>query len=344
VKDARPECAGICRIASDIAKHGDSFGYQISILFLGDGPLVDAMKEAGIPAGVVSWTGTRHDLAGAWRAWRWLRKHPAQIAHLHYGARAVRGVCRLAGVRAIVQHMHGRIFEPTGASVSQMNLRSVDALIACSQSVADCFPGRQVDVIYSGIEAGAHPAAQMLTGPLKLGVLARLIPLKNVESVINATARLAKMGVEVQTEIAGSGPSEAALHDLIASLGIGNRVRILGWRNNTDELLASWDLLVIPSLEEGFPLSALEAMAAARPVVASRVGGLPELVVDGVTGRLVPPGDTDALVRCIAELAGDRQRLALMGNEGWKRVQRDFSVEEMARRTAAVYDRVLSNC
>jgi glycosyltransferase involved in cell wall biosynthesis len=149
------------------------------------------------------------------------------------------------------------------------------------------------------------------------------------------------MGIEVRAEIAGSGPSESALRDLVGSLGVAERVRFLGWQVDVDRLLASWDLLVIPSLEEGFPLSALEAMAAARPVVASRVGGLSELVVDGVTGRLVPPGDTEALVRCIAEMASDRRRLSLMGDEGWKRVRGHFSAELMARRTVELYDRLL---
>jgi glycosyltransferase involved in cell wall biosynthesis len=192
------------------------------------------------------------------------------------------------------------------------------------------------------VETGSHPPAPVASlGPLKLGVLARLIPLKNVESLIRTTAYLADMGIEVQTEIAGSGPSDSSLRDLVASLGVAERVRFLGWRTDVGRLLAAWDLLVIPSLDEGFPLSALEAMAAARPVVATRVGGLSELVVDGVTGRLVPPGDTDALVRCIAELAIDRQRLALMGIEGWKRVHESFSASRMARQTVELYDQIL---
>lgn len=342
LKDAQPECAGICRMIAGIQKYARGSGYEVSVLFLGEGPLVAAMRDAGISASAVSWTASRRDLAGGWRVWRWLREHSAQIAHLHHGGLSVRTVCRMAGVDAVVQHLHGRILEPSGASISQMDFRAVDAIIACSQAVADCLPGRHAEVIYAGVETNSHPLATPApTGPLKLGVLARLIPLKNVESVINATALLAGIGIEVQAEIAGSGPSESALRDLVISLGVADRVRFLGWRGDVDKLLASWDLLVIPSLEEGFPLSALEAMAVARPVVASRVGGLSELVVDGVTGRLVPPGDTDSLVRSIAELASDRQRLARMGDEGWKRVRTHFSVELMARRTAELYDRLL---
>ncbi|HEY1803090.1 MAG TPA: glycosyltransferase family 4 protein [Terracidiphilus sp.] len=223
-----------------------------------------------------------------------------------------------------------------------MNFRALDAVVACSQAVADCIPERSADVIYTGVEPTSHPTAVSPRGPLKLGALARLIPLKNIESLIDATGRLAGMGIDVQTEIAGSGPLDSALRDRIAHLGVQDRVHMLGWRTDVDKLLASWDLLVIPSLEEGLPLSALEAMAAARPVVASRVGGLPELIVDGVTGKLVPLGDTDALVGCLAELASDRQRLARMGSEGLKRVREYFSEEIMARRTTQLYDRVLN--
>ena len=342
LENAQPQCSGICRMIADIAKYARGSGYETSVLFLGEGPLVATMRDAGISASAVSWTAGRRDLAGAWRVWRWLREHPAQIAHLHHGGRSVRTVCRKAGVAAVVQHVHGRITEPSGASISPLDFRAVDAVIACSQAVADCLPGLHVEVIYAGVETSSHPPATVpAVGPLKLGVLGRLIPLKNVESLIQATARLADMGIEVQTEIAGSGPSESSLRDLVASLGVAERVRFLGWRTDVGRLLAAWDLLVIPSLEEGFPLSALEAMAAARPVVASRVGGLSELVVDGVTGRLVPPGDTDALVRCIAELAIDRQRLALMGGEGWKRVHGLFSASRMARQTVELYDRLL---
>ncbi len=343
LKDAQPECSGICQVIAGIAKYARRSGYEISVLFLGEGPLIAAMRDAGIPANAVSWTADRSDLAGAWRVWRWLREHTANIAHLHHGGLSVRAVCRFAGVGSVVQHLHGRILEPSGASISQMDFRSLDAIIACSQAVADCLPGRHAEVIYAGVETGSHaPATVTPIGALKLGVLARLIPLKNVESVIHATARLAATGIEVRTEIAGSGPSESSLRELVSGLGVADRVRFLGWRKDVDRLLASWDLLVVPSLEEGFGLSALEAMAAARPVVASRVGGLSELVVDGVTGILLPPGDTDALVRCIAQLATDRRRMALMGNEGWKRARTHFSVEVMAERTTELYDRLLN--
>jgi glycosyltransferase involved in cell wall biosynthesis len=301
------------------------------------------MKDADISSSAVSWSLNRRDLAGAWRVWRWLREHPADVAHVHHGGVMLRLLCRMAGVSAVVQHVHGRIVESNGDSIAKLNLRAADAVIACSNAVAECFPQGRAEVIYAGLETGARPHAPATSeGPLKLGVLGRLIPLKNVEGLINAVAHLAARGIDVRVEVAGSGPSESSLRELVASLGIADRVRFLGWRVDVDRLLSSWDALVMPSLEEGFPLSALEAMAAARAVVASRVGGLGELVVDGVTGYLLPAGDTGALADCIAELACNRQRLATMGDAGWERAHGLFSAARMAQQTVQVYDRLLS--
>jgi glycosyltransferase involved in cell wall biosynthesis len=99
---------------------------------------------------------------------------------------------------------------------------------------------------------------------------------------------------------------------------------------------------VIPSRDEGFGIAALEAMARARPVLGFSVGGLPEVVLDGVTGALVPPEDQDALVRRLAEFSNDRVALAALGQEGWRRANTDFSVETMAQHTAELYDRLLN--
>jgi glycosyltransferase involved in cell wall biosynthesis len=302
------------------------------------------MKIAGIPAKTIAWTGRRSDPAGAWKVWSWLRKHPAQIVHLHHGGLATRAVCRMAGARVVVQHVHSRILESDGTSASRLRFRMADAVIANSRAVADCLRGFPAEVIYPGVETESNsPIAVMRTSrSLKIGVLSRLVPLKNVEAVIRAAARLLARGIDVRVEIAGSGPLESSLHDLIASLKVKESVKLLGWQVGVRELLNSWDLLVVPSLEEGFGFSALEAMAAARPVLASKVGGLSELVVDGLTGRLVAPGDTDALVDCIADFALNREQLALMGSEGWKRAQIHFSTDLMARRTAELYGRLLN--
>jgi glycosyltransferase involved in cell wall biosynthesis len=343
IKSAQPECTGIVRLVTCLARHSERFGYNVSVLFLGDGPLIEPLREAGIRASAIPWSASRSDLAGAWRVWQWLRKNPAAIVHVHHGGMSVRILCSMAGARAVVQHLHSRIIEPDGSSISHLSFRGADAVVACSQAVADCVLESRPEVIYSGVETGSDPPSSPdCGGPLIVGVLTRLIPLKNVEAAIKAAACLAEHQIDVQVEIAGTGPSEPVLRELARSLKVAQRVRFLGWQTDIQSLLKRWDVLVVSSLEEGLPVSVLEAMAAARPVVASRIGGLGELVVDGVTGMLVAPDDTDALVASLANLACDRQKLILMGRAGWKRAHEHFSAELMARRTTELYDRLLN--
>jgi glycosyltransferase involved in cell wall biosynthesis len=235
------------------------------------------------------------------------------------------------------------VLEPDLSSVSKLRFRGADAVIACSRSVADHLSGCNPEVIYAGVETGdSAPAGPPQTGPIRLGVLSRLVPLKRIEAVVEVTARLAAMGIDVQTEICGKGPSEPGLRSLTEKLGMTERVRFLGWREDVGDLLASWHLVVLPSMTEGLGLAVLEAMAAGRTAVASRVGGLRELVVDGITGKLVPPGDTGALVECIAELARDRERLELMGAAAWERAHTHFSNDLMVQKTTGLYEHLLS--
>jgi glycosyltransferase involved in cell wall biosynthesis len=342
VKSAGPECTGICRIIMSLAEYSKPHGYDVSVLFLSSGPLRAQMLAARISAHAISWNGTCQDIVGAVRVFFWLRRNRPKIVHLHWGGRMVRAICRLAGAGVVVEHIHGRINENTGDIPTNLSFPWVNAVVACSNAVATSVSSHRPEVIYAGIEV--NPAPQSLTdhtGPLRVGVLSRLTPIKNVEAVIQAAAQLRDLGVEIQVNIAGSGPSDIALRNIVSELNVADRVCFLGWREDIPELLSSWDLLVMPSLDEGFPLSVLEAMAAARPVLASRVGGLPEIVLDGVTGYLIPPKDTEALVHHITELANDRVRLAEMGQAGWKRAQAEFSVQNTAIHMAHFYDRLL---
>lgn len=341
VKNAQPECTGICRIVAGLARHAGEYGYEVRMLFLGDGPLTGEMRAEGIAAEVVPWSAGAADAAGALQVGRWLRRQSAEIVHWHHGGAAARMLARTAGAR-VVGHLHGLAPAEDRATALKARFRGADAMLACSAAVAASFPMARAEVVYAGVETDARmPDGREGSGALRLGVLGRLIPLKNVDVAIGAVARLAGRGVDVELEIAGEGECEAELRALAKALHVEGRVRFLGWRADVRLLLATWDVLVMPSREEGFPLAALEAMAAARPVVASRVGGLTELVVDGVTGLLVAVGDTDALAACLAELAADREALQRMGVTAWERAHVEFSNARMAREICAVYDRLL---
>ena len=168
-----------------------------------------------------------------------------------------------------------------------------------------------------------------------VGTIGRLHEQKGHEYLVSAMARLAATGHRVCAFVVGYGPLEARLQRRIGELGLAERVRLLGYRTDVERLLAAMDLFVLPSLWEGMPNALLEAMAMGLPVVATRVDGNVDLVVDGKTGMLVPTEDVDSLAQAIGQLADDRELARSMGRCGRERVEREFS---LARSTDAYLD------
>ena len=167
---------------------------------------------------------------------------------------------------------------------------------------------------------------------------ARLEPQKGLPHLLDA----AMMVPDASFVVAGEGPDRAALEARIAALGLAGRVRLLGHRDDVRQLLAVADLFVLPSLNEGLPLSVLEAMGAGVPVVATSAGGTAEIVRDGVTGVLVPPGDAGALADAIRSLLSDRARSTRLAAAGRDLVGREHSASAMAAATARLYEDILA--
>lgn len=214
----------------------------------------------------------------------------------------------------------------------------VDAWVAVAGVVAEALvaggaPRARVHEIANGVEVAALERAA--EAPLPAGVpagdaplvvcAARLEAVKGVEHLVRAAALLPRARVA----IAGDGPLLEQLRELAVELGLSDRLALLGRVTPVAPLLAAADVVVLPSRSEGLPMAALEAMALGKPVVASRVGGLPEAVEDGVTGVLVPPSDPDALAAALAELLGDPERARAMGEAGRARVLEGFTAERM---------------
>ena len=177
---------------------------------------------------------------------------------------------------------------------------------------------------------------------LVLLTLASLVPRKGIDVLVDALGLLAARGAAPVAWIAGEGEQRAALEARAAGLGLGGRVRFLGRRDDARDLLAACDAFVLPARREGLGVAALEAMAAARPVVASRVGGLAEAVVDGRTGILVEPGDARALADAIERLARDPALRARLGAAGPARVAEGFLAEQMVEEYERLYREVLA--
>jgi len=187
-----------------------------------------------------------------------------------------------------------------------------------------------------GVEAVAARCAPPLS--LKLLAIGALVPHKGHKTLIEAMARTDEM---VKLRIVGAGPLRAALIALVCEHGLGDRVVLVGDTPALEEEISAADLLVQPSLSEGLGTAVLDAMWAALPVLASDVGGLSELVEDGVTGWLVAPGSPAVLGEQIRQLARAKEKepgvLARHGIAGRARAERYFAFSEMVRKTNAVY-------
>ncbi|MFL5617306.1 MAG: glycosyltransferase [Gemmatimonadaceae bacterium] len=175
------------------------------------------------------------------------------------------------------------------------------------------------------------------TGPIVLTV-ARLDAQKGLTHLLDAAAAIP----HASFAIAGEGPDRAALEERAITLGVSDRVRFLGHRPDVPALLAAADLFVLPSLYEGLPLAALEAMAAGVPVIATAVGGTDEVVRDGETGTLVPPANPAALAAAIARALADRESASRLALSARSLVSREYSVASMVGSVSRLYEELLA--
>lgn len=181
------------------------------------------------------------------------------------------------------------------------------------------------------------PKTVAAPGAARLITVGRLAAVKNFGLLIRAFAGLAARWSKLELHIVGDGPERTALETLVKQLGLADAVKFLGFRSDIDALLAQSDLFVLTSLSEGIPMAILEAMRSGLPVVATRVGGVPATVEDGVTGRLVDSGDERALTRALATLIEYPDSAVAMGAAGHARAQREFSIDTMVSAYEAMY-------
>jgi glycosyltransferase involved in cell wall biosynthesis len=342
---AQPEGTGMARIVRALAQGLDPDRYRLHTWFLSEaGPQVGMLEAAGVRASALDWLRGMRDPVGAWRFWRRLRHQEFEIVHLHSGGRSVQWLARDATHAKIVRHLHGRILEPQGLTPVHFSARGTDAVVAVSQAVASRVIHGMARVIYAGVNVPpADPAAPRHRGApgITLGTAGRLVKLKGIEYLLAAAAMLRHEFPTLRVEIAGSGPERRKLDEAVARSGLGGSVKFLGWIDDLSSVLGRWNIFVMPSLEEGFPIAALDAMAAGLPVVASAVGGVPELIQDGKTGWLVPPQDAEALADRLRPLLSEPDLRLSMGAAGYERVRDHFSAAQMTEQFARLYDELL---
>jgi glycosyltransferase involved in cell wall biosynthesis len=236
----------------------------------------------------------------------------------------------------------------------------VDRVICVSEGVRDSFLEVGVEqaklrVVRNGIRPSRGGASaeddrgRLHLPPERRIVLSvgRMVELKGHRFILGAVEKVVRSRPEAVFVWVGTGPLETELRERVRLMGLDEWVWFAGERSDVPDLMAAADVFLLASTVEGLPLVVLEAMAAARPVVATRVPGTSEVVIDHVTGRLVErgrldgTGDTDALAAAILEPLEDRKLASAWGSAGRARVQHEFSSERMARQTAEVYAELL---
>ena len=341
------EGTSIARTVTLLASCIDPSLYRMHAWFLGgDGPLIDTLRSSGVQADPVLWSSGIRDPAGMLRFWRALRRERFAIVHQHFGGRSVRWVVRRTQRSRIVVHLHGRVNEMRGVLSARAPMAGADAVIAVSHAVSAQVPGARTTIVYPGIElAVGTPGVSTLPGReagVVIGTASRLVPIKGLLYLLDGFARLIARRPGVRLEIAGTGTQRPELERLARDLGIVGAVSFLGWQRNISRVMARWDIYAQSSLDEGFGMAVLDAMAAGLPVVATGVGGIPELVRSGQTGLLVPPRDPEGLARSLERLVEDANLRRQMGQAGCRRAHECFGGRRMAEEIAAIYSKLLA--
>jgi len=292
------------------------------------------------------------DLGLVPRLARLIERCQPDLVHLHSRAGAdVLGAfaARRHGLPVVLSR---RVDNPEPRWLVALKYRLYDRVVTISDGIAQVLlaeglPPNKLSVVRSAIASepfaracvrGQIAAALGMPGDaLWLGVVAQLIPRKGHRYLIAALPRLVAEFPRLHVVFFGQGPLAAELGRAVADAGLAERVHLVGFRADLADCLPCLDLLVHPATMEGLGVALLQAASAAVPVVATRVGGIPEAVVDDVTGLLVPPGDSAALGEACRKLLGDQARRRRMGAAGQARMRAEFSPAAMVAGNLAVY-------
>jgi len=343
-------------------EHLPSQGIQPLVVCPAEGPLPGKVAAIGV--------NTQHVPFPAWRkllewprrgeAVRCLRHvieqtgpslvHVNDIWWLPQTLRAVKSlpIPILCHVRQEIQPHKVRRYELSSADV----VFAVSCDVEVSLKAGGVKPER-IHVLHSGIDLALVPASPdgaefrhrhgiPLNAPL-LGTVANLFPRKGYDVMCRALSVLRRRRPEIHYLIVGTGDPgyEQMLRALVRSLGLEGHVHFAGFQEPVYPALAAMDVYVHPAIMEGFGIALLEAMAMAKPVVATRTGGIPDIVVHEETGLLVAPGDPDALASAVGVLLDDKSRWVEMGKAGRQRVERLFTVDAMVSKLTACYEGVI---
>lgn len=356
VRQAAGGGGGADRVVLDLVKRLDRNKFSPLVVYLlrnGDPACqpLEELREAGTPC--VGLSGGRvFDPRQIRQLSRVIGEHRPRLIHCHDPKSDVLGSwVKWGRSLAAVSTLHGWVRKTRRghlyAWLDLKALRGFDAVIAVSgytARVAEESGVKRVDVIRNGIDTtwwqrrSAEPA-----GARVIAYVGRLSREKAPLDFVRVAHRIAAEEPECRFVVAGEGPERAAMETLAREVALGERMEFLGHVESLRlrELYKGIDVLLLTSQTEGLPIAVLEACAMGTPVVATGVGGVPELVVDGQTGLLAPAGDVEGLARAVLRLLREPPLAARLATDARSRVEQQFSLDTMVSRTEAVYARLL---
>lgn len=306
-------------------------GHRVIVLTKRDAKIRALLTERGIES--LGWlTRGKFDLKTFLRLVRLIRRERVDVVHTHLTTASWLG--SLAGKVArvpVIAHVH--------AADSKIWFQRANYLLAVSRGVRRHLVGQgiaawRIPVVYYGLDLAKYPApldageAKQALGlaphALTVGVVASLQTRKGHRFLLEALHILRERGLEVHALLAGEGAEEDALRAQAAELGIGPQVHFLGFRDDVRAVVSSFDVFCLPSAKEGLSIAVMEAMALRRPVVATAIAGMDEIVHNGVSGLLVPHGDALALADALETVLRDPALASAMGAAGREIVEKAF--------------------
>jgi glycosyltransferase involved in cell wall biosynthesis len=319
------------------------------------------LYERAIARGVTAKTvhcGGRFDWQGVRAIRQIVRAHRIEVIHTHgYKADLYGYLAARLQRKPVVATCHNWLAGGTKLALynflDRIVLRRFDAIGAVSEVIAEKLvsfgvQSERINVIANGIDAGAFDSAESTAGDSTrppgervLGIVGRLDLQKGFEYLLTAVAALRSSFPELRLLIVGEGPDRGKIEELVSRQGLADHVTMAGRQTDMPKIYGSFDIFVLPSLNEGLPMTLLEAMAAGKAIIATRVGAVPKVVTDGVTGLLVDPGNVTSLTHAISQLLCDPGRCRLLGRNARTHVESHYTTAVMVQKYHEMYARVL---
>jgi glycosyltransferase involved in cell wall biosynthesis len=347
---------GAGRYLLNLLVHSDPARYELAVACPGGGELIKEIRNLSVKVFELEGGERSFSLQHLKALRRIISQEGFDIVHTH-ASFSGRVAGKLAGKRVVfTRHGVGMVRKDPAYKFATLASTRIftDAVISVSRAVKVSLiemgtPAKMIKTIHNGIDlTGYDHVVPTLRKKYSIppeekiiGTVARLVPEKGCEFGIKAMPLILEKHPNARLVIVGEGFLRQSLEELSRKLGIADKVMFLGYQRNVEELIADFDVFMMPSLTEGLSLALLEVMALGKPVVATEVGGNPEVIRSGINGILVPSKDERALAQEVAKLLSSPKEARELGIKARETVVNNFNAELMASRTLDVYDEIL---